>query len=107
MSSMPNARVMRRWLRGASYGRDEKTERNHDKSDNRGVQEDIRVAEHRGLHPEHLVDPTDSIVADRASGPPHYPQRLFVSGIERFKGLMERGCPLRPIGLVSLGEFVN
>src|SRR6267154_4648110 len=107
MPSMPNARVMRSWLRGASYRRDEKTQRNHDKSDNRGVQEDIRIAEHRGLHPEHLVDPTDSIVADRASGPPHCPQRLFVRCNERFEGLIEWGCPLRQVGLVNLGAFGN
>jgi hypothetical protein len=92
---MPNTRVMRRWLRRASYRRHEKTQRNHDESEDRGVHEDIRIGEHLSLYPEHLVYVTDSFIADGDSGPPHCPQRLFVGCNERFKGLMERGCPLR------------
>src|SRR5258707_15698119 len=53
---MPNTRVMRRWLRRAYYGRYEKTQRNHDESDDRGVHEDVRIGEHRGLDPKHLLE---------------------------------------------------
>ena len=98
---------MRRWLRRASYRRYEKTHRNHDESDDRGVHEDIRKGEDLGLHTEHLVHVTDSFIADCASSSPHCPQGLLVRCDERFKGLIETGCPLRQVGLVNLGAFGN
>ena len=91
---MANARVMRGWLWAALYGCHEETNRNHDESHDRRVHEDIRIGEHRGLHPEHLVYSTDSIIADRASGSPHCSQRLFVGCDQRFKKLIEGVYPL-------------